>query len=250
MASTDRYGQSLFLPRISVCSLQHVPYRHGDHWSCLYALLHCSCLCLLPYGPGDGFVLASSFPSSQGLAIQPLLRARGLLTLALHLPSAVHEQLDQAGQLVHLLTVGGNISRLEGTFQNYKQGVVTLKIIKLMMKPLQVGAKRISQLPFFLCLFVHVCMSTYVFMYAHMCSCMHRCICVCQCLSVLTCRPDGFFSHILPYFLRQALSLGLEVPISTRLAGQQAPAMLLASPSQGSSDNHTESHLAFTWLSS
>lgn len=203
MVSTDRYGQALFLPWISVCSLQYVPYRHGDHWSCLYSLLHCSCLCVLPYGPGDGFVLAS-FPSSQGLAIQPLLWARGLLTLALHLPSAVHEQLDQAGQLVHLLTVGGNISRLEGTFRNYQRGVVTLKNIKLMMKPLQVGAKRIPQLPFFLCLFVHACMSTYVFMYAHMCLCV----------------PVPICAHVQArWFLQSHFALFLEIGSLTRPGG-------------------------------
>lgn len=80
--------------------------------------------------------------------------------------------------------------------------------------------------------------------------CVHVCthVCVCQCLSVLTCRPDGFFSHIFCLIFWDGFSHSARrspFPVDWLISKPQ----LCSSLHQGSCDNHTEPHLAFTWCS-
>lgn len=51
---------------------------------------------------------------------------------------------------------------------------------------------------------------------------VYVCICVCEC----TCKIDIFLAYPSPCFLRQNLSLNLDLADSSRVAGQQAPSDL------------------------
>lgn len=223
-------GTAVSLPTlISVCFLQHVSYRHGDHWPCLYTLLHCVsslmgqviallCFGFVPFFLGPGHTPSLMGPETADPSSAPAFSCPWIVwpSRAIGSPAYCWREYQQVGR--NTLCPRYETPEFQARSCN-PQGYQIGDEASLY----KVGAKRIPQLPFFLCLFVHACMSTYVFTYAHMFVCASACLCshAGQMVSLVT-----FFA----LFFEIGLSLSLEVPISSRLAHQQAPAMLLAPP--------------------